>query len=171
MKGLVEEIDLMFDKNCKKEAEENRKMLVQITDTIMLLGRLGLAFRTLHEKRQYLKLFWSAFSRIRTKYEEIHISPYSVRMRENVDQNSSEYGHFLRSRGHKDDSQFHSNVGEYSSEDCLRLATFLKKKHGHTCFPVNSANFLRTPFLWETSGNILYLHYKTIFCNKLALNV
>ena len=82
MKGLVEEIDLMFDKNCKKEAEENRKMLVQITDTIMLLGRLGLAFRTLHEKRQYLKLFWSAFSRIQTKYEEIHISPYSVRMQE-----------------------------------------------------------------------------------------
>ena len=50
MKGLVEEIDLMFDKNCKKEAEENRKMLVQITDTIMLLGTLGLAFRTLREK-------------------------------------------------------------------------------------------------------------------------
>ena len=26
------------------------------------------------------------------------ISPYSVRMRENVDQNNSEYGHFLRSQ-------------------------------------------------------------------------
>ena len=25
------------------------------------------------------------------------ISPYSVRMRENTDQNNSEYGHFLRS--------------------------------------------------------------------------
>ena len=150
MKGLVEEIDLMFDKNCKKEAEENRKMLVQITDTIMLLGRLGLAFRTLHEKRRYLKLFWSAFSRIRTKYEEIHISPYSVRMRENVDQNSSEYGHFLRSRGHKDDSQFHSNVGEYSSEDCLRLATFLKKKHGHM-FSCEFCEFFKNTFFM---GNI-----------------
>ena len=25
------------------------------------------------------------------------VAPYSVRMRENVDQNNSEYGHFLRS--------------------------------------------------------------------------
>ena len=28
----------------------------------------------------------------------LNISPYSVRMRENVDQNNSEYGHFLRSQ-------------------------------------------------------------------------
>ena len=27
----------------------------------------------------------------------VSISPYSVRMRENTDQNNSEYGHFLRS--------------------------------------------------------------------------
>ena len=27
----------------------------------------------------------------------LHISPYSIRMRENADQNNSEYGHFLRS--------------------------------------------------------------------------
>ena len=45
-----------------------------------------------------LELFWSAFSRIRTKYREIlRISPYSVQMRENVDQNNSEYRNFLRS--------------------------------------------------------------------------
>ena len=44
------------------------------------------------------RLFWSVFSRIRTEYREIlRISPYSVRMRENTDQNNSEYGHFLRS--------------------------------------------------------------------------
>ena len=49
------------------------------------------------EKCLYLKLFWSAFSRIRTEYEEIRsISPYSVQMRENMDQNNSEYGHFSR---------------------------------------------------------------------------
>ena len=42
------------------------------------------------------------FYRIRTKYGEIlRISPYSVRMRENVDQNNSEYGHFLRSDRNK----------------------------------------------------------------------
>ena len=36
--------------------------------------------------------------RIRTEYGEIpSISPYSVQMRENADQNNSEYGHFSRS--------------------------------------------------------------------------
>ena len=43
-------------------------------------------------------LFWSAFFRIRTEYGEIRsISPYSVRMRENEDQNNFGYGHFSRS--------------------------------------------------------------------------
>ena len=37
-------------------------------------------------------------SPIWTEYEEIRIvSPYSVQMRENMDQNNSEYGHILRS--------------------------------------------------------------------------
>ena len=36
--------------------------------------------------------------RIRTEYGEIlRVSPYWVRMRENADQNNSEYGYFLRS--------------------------------------------------------------------------
>ena len=53
---------------------------------------------SLRKKCPYLELFWFAFSRIRTEYEEIRIiSPYSVRMRENADQNNSEYGHFSRS--------------------------------------------------------------------------
>ena len=62
MKELVEEIDLIIDTNFKKEVEENRKKLAPIIDTVILLGRLGLAFR-----------------------------------------------------GHRDDSQSHPNVGEYSS--------------------------------------------------------
>ena len=38
------------------------------------------------------------FFRIRTKYGEIpRIFLYLVRMRENADQNNSEYGHFIRS--------------------------------------------------------------------------
>ena len=45
MKELVEEIDLMIDRNCKKEVKENRKRLALIIDTVILLGRLGLAFR------------------------------------------------------------------------------------------------------------------------------
>ena len=41
-----------------------------------------------------MELFWSIFSRIWAEYEEIRsISPYSVQMRENADQNNSEYGH------------------------------------------------------------------------------
>ena len=53
---------------------------------------------TLREKCPYSALFWSAFSRIQTEYGEVlRISLYSVRMRENVDQNNSKYGHFLRS--------------------------------------------------------------------------
>ena len=56
-------------------------------------------YNTLRKKCPYLELFWSAFSRIRTEYGEIrNISPYSVRMRENTEQNNSEYGHFLSSK-------------------------------------------------------------------------
>ena len=47
------------------------------------------------KKCPYSELFCSVFSRIRTEYEEIwNISSYSVRMRENADQNNSDYGLF-----------------------------------------------------------------------------
>ena len=46
---------------------------------------------TLRENCPYSELFWSVFSHIRTVYGEM------LRMRENTDQNNSEYGHFLRS--------------------------------------------------------------------------
>ena len=50
------------------------------------------------KKCPYSELFWSAFSHIQTEYGEIlRISPYSVRMQENADQNNSEYGQFSRS--------------------------------------------------------------------------
>ena len=59
----------------------------------------------LRKKCPYSELFSSAFSRIRTEYGEIQgISPYSVRMGENADQNSSEDWQFLRS----DNEQFFS---------------------------------------------------------------
>ena len=55
-------------------------------------------FDSLRGKCPYLELFWSSLSRIWNEYAEtLRISPYSVRMRENEDQNNSEYGHFLRS--------------------------------------------------------------------------
>ena len=53
---------------------------------------------TMRKKCPYSELFWSAFSYNRTEYGKIRsISPYSVRIRENADQNNSEYGHFPRS--------------------------------------------------------------------------
>ena len=59
---------------------------------------LQLATLTLREKCPYLELFCFVFTRIRTEYGQIQsISLYSVRMRENVDQTNSEYGHFSRS--------------------------------------------------------------------------
>ena len=52
----------------------------------------------LRKKYPYSELFWSVFSRIRTEYGEIRsISLYSVQIRENADQNNSDYGHFSRS--------------------------------------------------------------------------
>ena len=61
-------------------------------------ARVALVRNVMREKGPYSELFWFAFSRIRTEYGEIRsISPYSVRMRENADQNNSEYGQFLRS--------------------------------------------------------------------------
>ena len=63
-----------------------------------MLGRFLNTPLALREKGPYSELFWSAISRIRTEYWEIHrIFPYSVQMRENTDQNISEYGHFSRS--------------------------------------------------------------------------
>ena len=50
----------------------------------------SIAKRALRKKCPYSELFWSVFSRIRTEYGEILcISPYSVRMRENTDQNNT----------------------------------------------------------------------------------
>ena len=50
------------------------------------------------KKCPYSELFWSIFFPIRTEYGKLlRIFPYSVQMRENIDQDSSEYGHFLRS--------------------------------------------------------------------------
>ena len=52
----------------------------------------------MREKSPYSVLFWYAFSRIKTEYEEIlRISPNSVQMGKNTDQNNSEYEHILRS--------------------------------------------------------------------------
>ena len=52
----------------------------------------------LREKCPYSELFWFVFSRIKTECREIRsVSPYSVQMWENMDQNNSKYRHFLHS--------------------------------------------------------------------------
>ena len=57
---------------------------------------LTLLLILLREKCPYSELFWSAFFRFRTEYGEIlHISPYSIWIQENTDQNNSKYGQFL----------------------------------------------------------------------------
>ena len=57
-----------------------------------------LNIQTMCKKCPYSECFWSTFSHIRTEYGEIRsISPYSLRMQENMDQKHSEYGHFSRS--------------------------------------------------------------------------
>ena len=53
MKGLVEEIDLVIDRNCMKKFEENRKRLEPITDTVILLVRSGLALRGYQDGSQF----------------------------------------------------------------------------------------------------------------------
>ena len=65
---------------------------------IKLKALLNIMKLPLREKCPYLELFWSAFSCIQAEYGEIlRIYSYSVRMRENAEQNNSEYGHLLRS--------------------------------------------------------------------------
>ena len=71
----------------------NRRMTgnIGLKENIPWIYYLVLLF-TPREKSPNRELFWSAFSCIR-----IGISPYSVQMQENSNQNNSKYGQFLRS--------------------------------------------------------------------------
>ena len=119
--------------------------------------KLGLLLR---KKSPYSELFLSVFSCIRAEYGEIlSISPYSVRMRENTDQNNSEYGHFLRSvyltcfksvlhflsilaciLGHSFDTFFCSNYGRITQT--LRIKRPSSEFFGTYCpaFEINTEN-------------------------------
>ena len=82
-------------------------------------------YNGVHEKCPYSELFWSAFFRIRTEYGEIRtISPYSVQMRKNADQNNSEYGHFLRSdRVEEVSGRYFRRIGKIF-DNCLGWSVF-----------------------------------------------
>ena len=71
------------------------QLIIGIDNTII---EMFLSIGTLREMCLFLELLWSAFSHIWTKDgETLRISPHSVGMWENTDQNSSEPEHFLRS--------------------------------------------------------------------------
>ena len=68
-------------------------------------------------------------SRIRTKYGEIQsISTYSLRMRENADQNNSKYEHFLRSGSY---AFMRMRKSSFREKRFSKLLALLERK-GHT---------------------------------------
>ena len=69
------------------------KSLLSLTD--ILIGFIPSTAICTTWKVPYLEFFWSVFSHIWTEYGEIRsISQYSFQMRENTNQENSEYGHF-----------------------------------------------------------------------------
>ena len=66
---------------------------------------VAMLLRALREKCPYSELFWSAFSRLRTEYRDIRsIFQNSAQMRENADQNNSEYEHFSSSEAFRSET-------------------------------------------------------------------
>ena len=56
------------------------------------------SIKSLREMCPNTEFFWSVFSRIWTKCGNLlRVSPYSVQIRENMDQKNSVFGHFLHS--------------------------------------------------------------------------
>ena len=94
----------------------------------------------LRKKCLYSELFWSVFSRIQTEYGEIRsISPYSVRMRANADQNNSKYEHFSRSVMHN--YIIHHGCllkNWYSREKPLQLILLFSKWTEYIVLPVSN---------------------------------
>ena len=81
-----------------KQKEKHKKPPKRTPKTESIMKLVILSALTLRKKCPCSELFWSAFSCIWTEYGEIlSISPYSVRLRENADQNNSEYGYFSSS--------------------------------------------------------------------------
>ena len=100
---------------------------------------------------QIRSFFWSVFSRIRTEYGEIlHISLYSVQMRENTDQNNSKYGHFLRSASLMDQYFYTNPQGNmrllYQNLSDTIITDFIWSYERHIQIP---DIHLRWIFLWH----------------------
>ena len=81
--------------NVKHSNTNEKYLIINPLECVSLIRWNQYLQWTLRKKCPYSELFWSVISRIRTDYGEIRIiSPYSVQMQENADQNNSEYKHF-----------------------------------------------------------------------------
>ena len=116
---------LCWNAKIQKVLQSSRKSLCFKCFTFISCSNFTLIFRysTLRKKCPYSELFWPAFSCILTKYGEI-LSPYSFRMRENADQNDSEYGHFSRNG--------YSTHNEFDLRFCKRMHRWLWIKYNNT---------------------------------------
>ena len=63
-------------------------------------------------------------------------------------------------KSHKSTSARVSFLIKLQASDC----NFIKKRLRHKCFLVNSAKFLRTPFLWNTSGGCFWFQVYHVSC-------
>ena len=141
-----------------------RKTKGQMTDITTRQRRSHSADRTcyccwnaLRKKCPYSQLFRSIFSLIQTEYKEIRsISPYSIRMRENTDQNNPEYGHILRS-----DEWSHTTKCPVENTTCNRCH---KQRHfANVCKSTRSSmDLLRE---WQ-----ILLIFRVIILEGLKLN-
>ena len=128
----------------QKVLQSSRKSLCFKCFTFISCSNFTLIFRysTLRKKCPYSELFWPAFSCILTKYGEI-LSPYSFRMRENADQNDSEYGHFSR-------SDTLPNRCKFEIQLCKWYKFVIRK-------PLNATNFVKQKKLHQNLWSTLNL--------------
>ena len=80
---------------------------------------------SLCEKCPYSEFFWSIFPCIWTEYRKIlRISPYLIRIRENMDKKNSEYGHFHAVFHYINYVRVRIFTGKYGSEKTRILVYF-----------------------------------------------
>ena len=120
-----------------------------------LLNVLKFVDLTLHQKCRYSELFWSLFSGIWTEYGEIlRTSPYSFRMRENIDQSNSK------------------SFAKFTREHMCHQLSFLKKKLQVALVAASGINFyikVRASVESSTPGNLLFCDNSPFFANFFIL--
>ena len=124
------------------------------------LKKIKVESSTLRRNCPYLDLFWSLLSRIQIEYGKVLcISPYSVRMRENTDQNNFKYGDFLRS----ENSKWHKKLTSWYPGTFIFLP----------CSSVLNAIPVTNPFLIWTLFDIccFFWRYSRKTCRSVLLKI